>query len=156
MEAASMAERTVIQWDKDDLEALGLLKVDVLALGMLSACAETSSFAAPLLGAPEPDDIPGGSGHLCHAPAGRCLGVFQVESRAQLAMPPAEACLLYDLVVEVAIVRPGPIQGTWFIPTCAGARAWKRCTTPMQRYARCSNAPLECPSSRSRLLSWLW
>jgi error-prone DNA polymerase len=82
VENAAMAERTIIQWDKDDLDAVGLLKVDILALGMLSAIRADT------------------------------IGVFQIESRAQMSMlPRLKPRTFYDLVIEVAIVRPGPIQG---------------------------------------------
>ncbi|HOX89031.1 MAG TPA: error-prone DNA polymerase [Burkholderiaceae bacterium] len=156
IENAAMAERTVIQWDKDDLDALGLLKVDVLALGMLtcirrafrhldafypdarrqvSSHGTTPAAAAPAhAGAPRAAQL--GTAHAGRAtPAdghrvrmqdipdacdevyamlsrGDSLGVFQVESRAQMAMLPrlAPNCF-YDLVIETAIVRPGPIQG---------------------------------------------
>jgi error-prone DNA polymerase len=114
VENAAMAGRTVIQWDKDDLETLGLLKVDVLALGMLSAIRRSLALIGQWRGVPfTMGDIPRERKEvydmLCEADA---MGVFQVESRAQMSMLPR---LLprryYDLVVEVAIVRPGPIQG---------------------------------------------
>jgi error-prone DNA polymerase len=119
IENASMAERTVIQWDKDDLEALGLLKVDVLGLGMLSALRRSLALLEPLREGPHrladiPREDPDTYAML---QAGDAIGVFQVESRAQLAMLPRlrPACF-YDLVVEVAIVRPGPIQGDMVHP----------------------------------------
>ncbi len=114
VENATMPDRTVIQWDKDDLDALGLLKVDCLALGMLSAirrCLEMVSRgrAAPLT----MQDIPAEDPEV-YAMCQRAdtVGVFQIESRAQQSMLPRlrPACF-YDLVIEVAIVRPGPIQG---------------------------------------------
>ena len=114
VENAAMAERTVIQWDKDDLDTLGLLKVDVLALGMLSALrrclALTSAWRGkPLTLASIPREIDAVYEMLSRADA---IGVFQVESRAQLTMlPRLKPKQFYDLVVEVAIVRPGPIQG---------------------------------------------
>jgi len=114
VENAAMPERTVIQWDKDDLEAVGLLKVDVLALGMLSAIRRTLGMLGERRGAALPMmAVPKESRHvydmLCR---GESMGVFQVESRAQMSMLPrlAPRCF-YDLVIEVAIVRPGPIQG---------------------------------------------
>ena len=114
VENAAMAERTVIQWDKDDLETLGLLKVDVLALGMLSAIRRSLDLISRWRGRPfTVDDIPREQAPvydmLCEADA---MGVFQVESRAQMSMlPRLKPRTYYDLVVEVAIVRPGPIQG---------------------------------------------
>lgn len=114
VENAAMAERTVIQWDKDDLEALGLLKVDVLALGMLSAIRRSLALISQWRGMPFamsdiPREQPEVYDMLCEADA---MGVFQVESRAQMSMlPRLRPRRYYDLVVEVAIVRPGPIQG---------------------------------------------
>ncbi|MBN9695856.1 MAG: error-prone DNA polymerase [Zoogloea sp.] len=115
VENAAMEDRTVIQWDKDDLETLGLMKVDVLALGMLSAIRRSLELIATWRGEPafEMSQIPRGQeavyNMLCQADA---MGVFQVESRAQMSMlPRLRPRCYYDLVVEVAIVRPGPIQG---------------------------------------------
>ncbi|HVG05582.1 MAG TPA: OB-fold nucleic acid binding domain-containing protein, partial [Burkholderiaceae bacterium] len=114
IENAAMEDRCVIQWDKDDLEALGLLKVDVLALGMLSATRRSLEFIAQKLGRPfamgdiEDDDTPTYD-MICAADT---IGTFQIESRAQMTMlPRLKPRCYYDLVVEVAIVRPGPIQG---------------------------------------------
>ncbi len=108
IENAAMENRTVIQWDKNDIEALGLLKVDVLALGMLSAARR----ALDLLGM-RMQDIPAEDAAtyemICRADT---VGVFQIESRAQMSMlPRLKPSEFYDLVVQVAIVRPGPIQG---------------------------------------------
>ncbi|TCJ18536.1 error-prone DNA polymerase [Parasulfuritortus cantonensis] len=114
VENAAMAERTVIQWDKDDLDALGLLKVDVLALGMLSAIRRSLDLVASLRGrSVTMQDIPA-EDPAVYAMIGRAdtVGVFQIESRAQMAMlPRLKPRRFYDLVIEVAIVRPGPIQG---------------------------------------------
>ncbi|MFW2357407.1 error-prone DNA polymerase [Hydrogenophaga sp.] len=114
IENASMKDRTVIEWDKDDLDALGLLKVDVLALGMLTAIRK----ALALIGAKEGrviemQDIPPQDeatyDMICAADT---VGVFQIESRAQMSMlPRLKPRCYYDLVIEVALVRPGPIQG---------------------------------------------
>ncbi len=108
IENAAMAERTVIQWDKDDLEALGLLKVDVLALGMLTAIRKALGFLGLRMEDIPPED-PVVYDMIQKADT---VGVFQIESRAQMSMLPRlrPACF-YDLVIEVAIVRPGPIQG---------------------------------------------
>ena len=116
IENAAMPERSVIQWDKDDLEALGLLKVDVLALGMLSAIRRTLDFVGSLRGAPltlqnilDRGDDPAVYEMIQRADT---IGVFQIESRAQMTMlPRLRPEKFYDLVIEVAIVRPGPIQG---------------------------------------------
>ncbi len=114
VENAAMAERTVIQWDKDDLEALGLMKVDVLALGMLTAIRKCLDLIGQQNGRPMclqdiPADDPATWAMIQRADT---VGVFQIESRAQMSMLPRlrPACF-YDLVIEVAIVRPGPIQG---------------------------------------------
>jgi error-prone DNA polymerase len=114
VENAAMPERTVIQWDKDDLDALGLLKVDVLALGMLSAIRRALDLVGRRRGKPfGMADVPP-EDPAVYEMIGRAdtVGVFQVESRAQMAMlPRMKPRCFYDLVIEVAIVRPGPIQG---------------------------------------------
>jgi error-prone DNA polymerase len=108
VENAAMPERTVIQWDKDDLEALGLLKVDVLALGMLSAIRRALGFLGMRM-----QDIPAEDVAVyAMIQKADTIGVFQIESRAQMSMlPRLRPENFYDLVIEVAIVRPGPIQG---------------------------------------------
>jgi error-prone DNA polymerase len=114
VENAAMAERSVIQWDKDDLDVLGLIKVDILALGMLSALQRSLRFIGQKLqcdfGLPSiPDGDAPTFDMVCAADT---VGVFQIESRAQMSMlPRLQPRCYYDLVVEVAIVRPGPIQG---------------------------------------------
>ena len=114
VEKASMEGRSIIQWDKDDLEALGLLKVDVLALGMLSALQRAFKLMQQIPGCPQRmQDIPPEDKQtydmICKADT---VGVFQIESRAQMGMlPRLRPRTFYDLVVQVAIVRPGPIQG---------------------------------------------
>ncbi|ABO23966.1 error-prone DNA polymerase [Shewanella loihica] len=118
IENAAMADRTVIQWDKDDLESLGLLKVDILALGMLTAIRKTFT----LLSLPEKAfsmaDVAWEEAEVYRMlQAGDSIGVFQVESRAQSAMlPRLKPACYYDLVVQIAIVRPGPIQGDMVHP----------------------------------------
>ncbi|MDN8036997.1 error-prone DNA polymerase, partial [Burkholderia vietnamiensis] len=119
VENAAMDGRRVIQWDKDDLEALGLMKVDVLALGMLSALHRAFDLRTAWRG-PQPDGEPFTMKHvpqddeatydmICRADT---VGVFQIESRAQMSMlPRLKPRNYYDLVVQVSIVRPGPIQG---------------------------------------------
>lgn len=119
IENAAMAERTLIQWNKDDLEALGLLKIDVLALGMLSALRRALALLSTRDGRPWrlqdiPREDPAVYTMLCEADS---MGVFQVESRAQMNMlPRLQPRCYYDLVVQVAIVRPGPIQGDMVHP----------------------------------------
>ncbi len=114
VENAAMPDRSIIQWDKDDLEDVGLMKVDVLALGMLSALRRCLDFVSRRRRAPfsmldiEPEDA-ATYDMICAADT---VGVFQIESRAQMSMlPRLRPRVFYDLVVEVAIVRPGPIQG---------------------------------------------
>jgi len=114
IENAAMEDRTVIEWDKDDIDALGILKIDVLSLGMLTCIrksfdlleqheGKSLSIAEVPQGCTETYDM------LCRADA---IGVFQVESRAQMNfLPRMKPRRFYDLVIEVAIVRPGPIQG---------------------------------------------
>ncbi len=114
IENATMADRTVIEWDKDDLDAMGLLKVDVLALGMLTAIrksldfiSQRKGFAFRLQDIPDKDEAT--YDMICAADT---VGVFQIESRAQMSMlPRLRPREFYDLVIEVALVRPGPIQG---------------------------------------------
>ena len=120
IENAAMPERSVIQWDKDDLENLGLLKVDVLALGMLSAIRRGLDFVNTLRGSAITMDSllreedPAVYEMMRHADT---VGVFQIESRAQMSMlPRLKPEHFYDLVIEIAIVRPGPIQGDMVHP----------------------------------------
>ena len=139
VENAAMPGRSVVQWDKDDLDTLGLIKVDILALGMLSAIRRALDLIGrkrgrqnPAPGRPKPGSLPSGGDAagvlgpsflmqdvppgdeptyemICQADT---VGVFQIESRAQMSMlPRLQPRCYYDLVVEVAIVRPGPIQG---------------------------------------------
>ncbi len=119
IENAAMVDRTVIQWDKDDLESLGLLKVDVLALGMLTAIRKCFALVEQHHGrhftlATIPPDDTETYDMICRADT---IGVFQIESRAQMSMlPRLRPRKFYDLVIEVAIVRPGPIQGQMVHP----------------------------------------
>jgi error-prone DNA polymerase len=124
IENAAMPDRTVIQWDKDDLDALGLLKVDVLGLGMLTAIRRAFQLinefgglgktGAELDLAAVPGEDKAVYEMICRADT---VGVFQIESRAQMAMlPRLRPQNYYDLVIEVAIVRPGPIQGEMVHP----------------------------------------
>jgi DNA-directed DNA polymerase III PolC len=114
VENASMPDRSVIQWDKDDLDALGLLKVDVLALGMLTAISKSMQLITQRRGTLfKVQDIPAeDSATYDMISQADTVGVFQIESRAQMSMlPRLRPREFYDLVIEVAIVRPGPIQG---------------------------------------------
>jgi error-prone DNA polymerase len=119
IENAAMARRSVVQWDKDDLDALGLLKVDILALGMLSVIRRALDFAAERRGEPfELQDIPAEDPETYRMISrADTVGVFQIESRAQMTMlPRMKPRTFYDLVIEVAIIRPGPIQGGMIHP----------------------------------------
>ena len=119
VENAAMPARSVIQWDKDDLDAMGLMKVDILALGMLTAIRRMLQMVGDAAGRPLkmheiPAEDPAVYEMLSRADS---MGVFQVESRAQMAMlPRLRPQNFYDLVVEVALVRPGPIQGDMVHP----------------------------------------
>ena len=119
IENAAMPERTVVQWDKDDLNDLGLLKVDLLALGMLTALKRAFALMNAYRGTHYslgelPAEDPKVYDMACRADT---IGVFQIESRAQMAMlPRLKPRCYYDLVIEVAIVRPGPIQGEMVHP----------------------------------------
>jgi error-prone DNA polymerase len=119
IENAAMEERTVVEWDKDDLDTLGILKIDVLALGMLSCIRRAFDliehhYGKSLTIASVPQDDPAVYKMLGRADS---VGVFQVESRAQMSMlPRLRPKNFYDLVIEVAIVRPGPIQGDMVHP----------------------------------------
>ncbi len=119
IENAAMKDRSVIEWDKDDLDALGLLKVDVLALGMLSAIRRALDLIGAWRGKPFtvadiPAEDPKVYEMIRHADT---IGVFQIESRAQMSMlPRLKPKDFYDLVIEIAIVRPGPIQGDMVHP----------------------------------------
>ena len=116
---AAMEDRTLIEWDKDDIDTLGILKVDVLALGMLTCIRKCFDLIEAWYGvkyclATVPREDPAVYGMLCRADS---VGVFQVESRAQMNMlPRLKPRCFYDLVIEVAIVRPGPIQGDMVHP----------------------------------------
>ncbi|WP_416308452.1 error-prone DNA polymerase [Neptunicella sp. SCSIO 80796] len=121
VENAAMQERTVIQWDKDDLESLGLLKVDVLALGMLTAIRKCFTLVethferrlsiADITGMQDDKDV------YAMIQQADTVGVFQIESRAQMSMlPRLRPASYYDLVIQIAIVRPGPIQGDMVHP----------------------------------------
>ena len=133
IENAAMPDRTVIQWDKDDLDAMGLLKVDCLALGMLTAIRKSLEFIGARKGYRfEMQDIPAEDVEtydmICKADT---VGVFQIESRAQMSMlPRMKPRCFYDLVIEVAIVRPGPIVGGMVHPYMARRQGKEPVTYP--------------------------
>ncbi|HYH96418.1 error-prone DNA polymerase, partial [Hyalangium sp.] len=119
VENAAMKGRTVIQWEKDDINALGVLKVDLLALGMLTAVAKCLKYIREHFGrelslATIPPEDPKVYDMLCDADS---VGVFQIESRAQMSMlPRLKPRTFYDLVIEIALIRPGPIIGNMVHP----------------------------------------
>ncbi|SOE18021.1 DnaE-like error-prone DNA polymerase [Hoeflea halophila] len=119
IENAAMEDRTIVEWDKDDLESLGMLKIDVLALGMLTCIRKAFTLLDTHYGRREtlsslPDEDGATYDMICRADT---IGVFQIESRAQMSMlPRLRPRTYYDLVIEVAIVRPGPIQGDMVHP----------------------------------------
>ena len=124
IEPAAMAERSIVQWDKDDLDTLGILKIDILALGMLSALRRGLDLLAERNGAaarPAIADLPAEDAEVyAMVSRGDTVGVFQIESPAQMSMlPRLRPRCFYDLVIEVAIVRPGPIQGRMVHPYLA-------------------------------------
>jgi error-prone DNA polymerase len=148
-----MADRTVIQWDKDDLDELGILKVDCLALGMLTAIRKCFDLVERSTGrrlsiATIPADDKPVYDMICRADT---VGVFQIESRAQMSMlPRLRPRRFYDLVIEVAIVRPGPIQETWSIPTFAAGTTRSQSNIPAQMWSMSSVARWACRCFRSR------
>ncbi len=135
IENAAMADRTVIQWDKDDLESLGLLKIDVLALGMLTAVQKclklVSSYSGEELTIQKiPAEDPKVYDMMGEADT---VGVFQIESRAQMSMlPRLKPRNYYDLVIQIAIVRPGPIQGDMVHPYLARRCGKEEVTYPSE------------------------
>jgi error-prone DNA polymerase len=139
IENASMPGRTIIQWDKDDLDELGILKVDCLALGMLSAIHRSFDlierhYDRPLTLATIPPDDAAVYDMICKADT---VGVFQIESRAQMSMlPRLRPRCFYDLVIEVAIVRPGPIQGNMVHPYLAARRSGIQPEYPTEEIAQ--------------------
>ncbi|MHB1949964.1 MAG: error-prone DNA polymerase [Acidiferrobacteraceae bacterium] len=119
IENAAMAGRTVIQWDKNDLDVLGMLKIDCLALGMLTAIRKAFALIGIMEGrTPGFQDIPPEDPDVyAMIRKADTVGVFQIESRAQMAMlPRLKPATFYDLVIQIAIVRPGPIQGEMVHP----------------------------------------
>ncbi len=148
IENAAMPERTVIQWDKDDLDELGLLKVDCLCLGMLTAIRKCFDLiqrhhGRSLTLATVPAEDQGVYDMICKADT---IGVFQIESRAQMSMlPRLRPRRFYDLVIEVAIVRPGPIQGNMVHPYLRRRNGESVPTYPTPEIAEVLNKTLGVP-----------
>ncbi len=154
-ENAAMEDRTVIQWDKDDLEDLGLLKVDVLGLGMLSAIRRSFELIRNFYGreytmASLPAEDQAVYDMICAADT---MGVFQIESRAQMAMlPRLKPRCYYDLVIEVAIVRPGPIQGDMVHPYLRRRNGEEPITYPSPEIARVLQRTLGVPIFQEQVM----
>jgi error-prone DNA polymerase len=149
IENAAMPERSVIQWDKDDLEALGLLKVDVLALGMLSAIRRALKMIGIDISQVPPED-PEVYRMIQKADT---IGVFQVESRAQMSMlPRLRPENFYDLVIEVAIVRPGPIQGGMVHPYLRRRRGLEPAAYPSAGVRRVLERTLGVPIFQEQVM----
>ena len=159
VENATMPDRTVIQWDKDDLESLGLLKVDVLALGMLTALHRCFDLIEAYSGRKlRMQDIPAKDqatfDMICRA---QTIGVFQIESRAQMSMlPRLQPRNFYDLVIEVAIVRPGPIQGDMVHPYLQRRENPAAVTYPSDALKVVLKRTLGVPIFRNRSCRSLW
>ena len=155
IENAAMAERTVIQWDKNDLEALGLLKVDVLGLGMLSAIRRSFELIQSFYGreysmASLPAEDPAVYDMISRADT---MGVFQIESRAQMAMlPRLKPRCYYDLVIEVAIIRPGPIQGDMVHPYLRRRNGQEPITYPSPEVERVLKRTLGVPIFQEQVM----
>jgi len=155
IENATMADRTVIQWDKDDLEELGLLKVDVLGLGMLSAIRRSFELIRSFYGreftmASLPSEDPAVYDMISSADT---VGVFQIESRAQMAMlPRLRPRCYYDLVIEVAIIRPGPIQGDMVHPYLRRRNGEEPVTYPSPEVERVLKRTLGVPIFQEQVM----
>jgi len=155
VENASMKDRTVIQWEKDDLEALGLLKVDVLALGMLSAIRKALAYVSRI-----ENKLTGLSDIPAEDPAvytmmqkADTVGVFQIESRAQMSMlPRLKPACYYDLVIQIAIVRPGPIQGDMVHPYLKRRKGIEPVTYPSEAVKKVLERTLGVPIFQEQVM----
>jgi error-prone DNA polymerase len=155
IENAAMEARSVIQWDKDDLDALGLLKVDVLALGMLSVIRRALEFIGARRGTPfGMADIPREDAAVYEMiQRADTIGVFQIESRAQMSMlPRLKPARFYDLVIEVAIVRPGPIQGGMVHPYLKRRQGSERTTYPSKEVEAVLSRTLGVPIFQEQVM----
>jgi error-prone DNA polymerase len=150
-----MPDRTVVEWDKDDLEELGILKVDCLCLGMLTAIRKCFQLVQQVTGRPLTlATIPAGDtpvyDMICRADT---TGVFQIESRAQMAMlPRLRPRCYYDLVIEVAIVRPGPIQGQMVHPYLRRRAGDEAVTYPNEEIRRVLEKTLGVPIFQEQVM----
>ena len=154
-ENAAMKNRTVIQWDKNDLDALGLLKIDILALGMLSAIRRTLNlienwYEKPFTISDIPSEDPEVYSMISKADT---IGVFQIESRAQMSMlPRLKPRCFYDLVIEIAIVRPGPIQGGMVHPYLERRQGKKPITYPSEEVKKVLERTLGVPIFQEQVM----
>ena len=153
---AAMEDRTVIEWDKDDIDALGILKIDVLGLGMLTCIRKAFDLIErhhdrALTLARVPQDDPATFEMLQRADT---IGVFQVESRAQMSMlPRLKPATLYDIVIQVAIVRPGPIQGDMVHPYLRRRRGEEKVIYPSQALKNVLQRTLGVPLFQEQAMS---
>lgn len=155
IENASMPERTVVQWDKDDLNDLGLLKVDVLGLGMLSALRRAFNLVNEFRGTRHTlGALPEGDAQVYEMISrADTIGVFQIESRAQMSMlPRLRPKRYYDLVIEVAIVRPGPIQGDMVHPYLRRRNGQERIEYPSKAVAAVLERTLGVPIFQEQVM----
>lgn len=145
---AAMPDRTFVEWDKDDLDALGILKIDVLALGMLTCVSKAfeilkDKYDVDLNLATTPAEDPRTYDMICRADT---VGVFQIESRAQMSMlPRLKPREFYDLVIEVAIVRPGPIQGDMVHPYLRRRQGFEKVSFPSKELEQVLGKTLGVP-----------
>lgn len=156
IENAAMVERTVIQWDKDDIDAIGLLKIDILALGMLSCLSRTLELISQQRGERyELGDIPHeDAATYAMISKADTVGVFQIESRAQMSMlPRMQPREFYDLVIEVAIIRPGPIQGGMIHPYLRRRRGEEPVTYPSPEIEAVLKRTLGIPIFQEQVMS---
>jgi error-prone DNA polymerase len=153
IENAAMPDRTVIEWDKDDIDALGMLKIDILGLGMLTCIRKSFQLIEhrrPLTLATVPAEDPAVYDMICAADT---VGVFQIESRAQMSMlPRLRPRCFYDLVIEVAIVRPGPIQGDMVHPYLRRRTGKERISYPHPDVERVLSKTLGVPLFQEQVM----
>ena len=150
---AAMADRTTIEWDKDDLDALGILKIDVLALGMLTCLRKGFDLLRDHYGLDHTLASLPAEERAVYAMISRAdtIGVFQIESRAQMSMlPRLRPAAFYDLVIEVAIVRPGPIQGDMVHPYLRRRQGLEPVHYPSKELEAVLGKTLGVPCSRNR------
>jgi error-prone DNA polymerase len=159
IENAAMPGRTVVQWDKDDLEALGLFKVDLLGLGGLTLLDRCTKLVRQHRGVdPQMDRIPPDDPETFERIRRQdTVGVFQIESRAQMAIAPRlRPRTYYDLVVQVALIRPGPIEGGMLEAYLRRRQGREPVTYPHPCLVPCWRRPSGCPCSRNRSSAWRW